>query len=121
MACSWKNVFYDLESEIHYYEWGIGSNPGYDDIMNYTRAELECGENNEVRKLSFKEGHAYYISVKVILMHIIAWCVDFFYIQKAFEFQTALFHRFFYTNLEFRKYVILFNSIPLHITGFVGF
>ena len=82
LACSWKNVFYDLESEIHYYEWAIGSNPGYDDIMNYTRAELECGKNTEVRKLSFKEGHAYYISVKVILMHIIAWCVDFFLYQK---------------------------------------
>ena len=95
MACSWKNVFYDLESEIHYYEWAIGSNPGYDDIMNYTRAELECGENNEVKKLSFKEGHAYYISVKVILMHITAWCVDFFISRKLFNFRRHSFIDYF--------------------------
>ena len=62
---SWKNVFYDPESEIHYYEWGIGSESGYDDIMNFTRVESECGENSELRRLEFREGHAYYISVKV--------------------------------------------------------
>ncbi|XP_078322971.1 uncharacterized protein LOC111122905 [Crassostrea virginica] len=62
-AC-WKNVFHDPESEIHYYEWGIGSESGYDDIMNFTRVESECGENSEFRRLDFREGHAYYISVK---------------------------------------------------------
>lgn len=62
---SWKNVFYDAESEINYYEWSIGSESGYDDIKNFTRVEAECGENNELERLYFKEGHAYYISVKV--------------------------------------------------------
>lgn len=62
---SWKNVFVDPESEINFYEWSIGSEAGYDDIMNFTRVESECAENNEIERLDFKEGHAYYISVKV--------------------------------------------------------
>lgn len=60
---SWRNVFYDPESEINYYEWSIGSESGYDDIMNFSRVVEECGQNN--KRLGLKEGHPYYISVKV--------------------------------------------------------
>jgi hypothetical protein len=55
----------DPESEISFYEWSIGSEAGYDDIMNFTHVESDCAENNEIERLDFKEGHAYYISVKV--------------------------------------------------------
>jgi hypothetical protein len=45
--------------------WSVGSQPGYDDIMTFTREESECGENSRLRALNLREGHAYYISVKV--------------------------------------------------------
>nr|XP_034301655.1 uncharacterized protein LOC105322112 [Crassostrea gigas] len=64
-AC-WKGVFYDPESEIDHFMWAIGSQPGYDDIMAFTREESDCGENSRNNPLSLMEGHAYYISVKAI-------------------------------------------------------
>lgn len=45
--------------------WAIGSQPGYDDIMAFTREESDCGENSKNNPLNLMEGHAYYISVKV--------------------------------------------------------
>ncbi|KAK3101903.1 hypothetical protein FSP39_007221, partial [Pinctada imbricata] len=62
-AC-WKNVFTDVESGIDYYEWGIGSEPGYDDIMAFAKVTEECGENDKTSPLDLKDGHAYFISVK---------------------------------------------------------
>ncbi|XP_078334035.1 uncharacterized protein LOC111124258 [Crassostrea virginica] len=62
-AC-WKKVFVDPESTVDYYMWAIGSQPGYDDIMEFTRVETECGENSKLNPLDLKEGHSYYISVK---------------------------------------------------------
>nr|XP_034314147.1 uncharacterized protein LOC105348718 isoform X1 [Crassostrea gigas] len=64
-AC-WKKVFVDPESTVDYYMWSIGSQPGYDDIMEFTREETECGENSKLNPLDLKEGHSYYISVKAI-------------------------------------------------------
>lgn len=58
-------MFYDPESEIDHFMWAIGSQPGYDDIMAFTREESDCGENSRNNPLSLMEGHAYYISVKV--------------------------------------------------------
>jgi hypothetical protein len=62
---SWKKVFSDPESNIDYFIWAIGSEPGYDDIMAFTREETECGQNSHQKPLDLKEGHPYYISVKV--------------------------------------------------------
>lgn len=62
---SWKKVFVDPESTVDYFMWAIGSQPGSDDIMAFTREESECGENSKQNPLDLKEGHAYYISVKV--------------------------------------------------------
>ncbi|XP_061181031.1 uncharacterized protein LOC133189645 [Saccostrea echinata] len=64
-AC-WKKVFVDPESTIDHYMWAIGSEPGYDDVMDFTREESECGENSPLNPLDLKEGHAYYITVKAI-------------------------------------------------------
>lgn len=50
--------------------WAIGSQPGYDDIMAFTREESDCGENSRNNPLSLMEGHAYYISVKVRYFYI---------------------------------------------------
>lgn len=58
-------MFVDPESTVDYYMWSIGSQPGYDDIMEFTREETECGENSKLNPLDLKEGHSYYISVKV--------------------------------------------------------
>jgi hypothetical protein len=62
---SWKKVFVDPESTVDYFMWAIGSQPGYDDIMAFTKEETECGQNGQQNPLDLKEGHAYYISVKV--------------------------------------------------------
>ncbi|XP_062576068.1 uncharacterized protein LOC134237945 [Saccostrea cucullata] len=62
-AC-WKNIFSDPESGIDFYMWSVGSEPGYSDIMDYTREDTECGANDKNYRLDIKEGHAYYINVK---------------------------------------------------------
>ena len=59
-------MFVDPESTVDYYMWAIGSQPGYDDIMEFTRVETDCGENSKLNPLDLKEGHSYYISVKVM-------------------------------------------------------
>lgn len=63
--CSWKDVFRDTESEIDFFMWSIGSQPGHWDIMEFTRENSECGINSKNRRLDIKEGYAYYITVKV--------------------------------------------------------
>ncbi|KAK3101031.1 hypothetical protein FSP39_000383, partial [Pinctada imbricata] len=62
-AC-WTNLFRDIESGIDSYEWSIGSEPGYDDIMTFTKVTDDCASNNINNPLNLQEGHAYYISVK---------------------------------------------------------
>ncbi|KAK3099491.1 hypothetical protein FSP39_005250, partial [Pinctada imbricata] len=62
-AC-WKGIFTDIESGINYYEWSVGSQPGYDDVMTFTNVNNECAENNKTVPLDLHEGHAYYVSVK---------------------------------------------------------
>ncbi|KAK3103765.1 hypothetical protein FSP39_021725 [Pinctada imbricata] len=62
-AC-WTNLFRDIESGIDFYEWSIGSEPGHDDILTFTKVTDECASNNINNPLDLQEGHAYYISVK---------------------------------------------------------
>lgn len=62
---SWKNVFRDPESEIDFFMWSVGSQPGHSDIMEFIKESSECGTNNENRRLNINEGHAYFINVQV--------------------------------------------------------
>ncbi|XP_022103276.1 uncharacterized protein LOC110986013 isoform X2 [Acanthaster planci] len=66
VSVSWENVFSDKESGIAYYEWAIGSHPGYADIMPFTRESTENGLSGPARELPLQEGHSYFISVKAI-------------------------------------------------------
>ena len=65
ICSSWKGVFFDDQSGISHYEWGVGSHPGYDDIYTYRMTDQECGENNVDEPLIMIEGHSYLISVRV--------------------------------------------------------
>lgn len=58
-------MFRDPESGIDFFMWSIGSQPGHSDIMKFTRESSECGINNKNQRLDIKEGHAYYVTVKV--------------------------------------------------------
>ena len=60
-------MFSDPESDIDYFKWSIGSQPGHSDIMEFTRETSECGNYDKIHKLGLKQGHAYYVSVKVLL------------------------------------------------------
>ncbi|XP_078321865.1 uncharacterized protein LOC111103999 isoform X3 [Crassostrea virginica] len=62
-AC-WKGVFSDPQSDIDYFKWSIGSQPGHSDIMEFTRENTECGSYDKNHRLELKEGHPYYISVQ---------------------------------------------------------
>lgn len=65
-------MFRDPESGIDFFMWSIGSQPGHSDIMEFTRESSECGINNKNQRLDIKEGHAYYITVKVkVSIHLI--------------------------------------------------
>ncbi|CAC5414424.1 unnamed protein product [Mytilus coruscus] len=59
----WTSVFEDIESGINHYEWYIGSQPGYYDIMSRaTVTGEECGQSNT--PLDLLDGHSYYITVE---------------------------------------------------------
>lgn len=63
---SWKDVFLDLESGIDYYLWSVGSEPGYTDMMSHLKVfDQECGIIDENNPLDLKDGHFYYINVRV--------------------------------------------------------
>lgn len=63
--CSWKNVFHDTESGINKFMWSIGSKLGYDDIMSPLESEMECAVSRSDNPLKLRDGHAYFINVKV--------------------------------------------------------
>ena len=58
-------MFSDPESDIDYFKWSIGSQPGHADIMEFTLENSECGSYDKNHRLELKEGHPYYISVQV--------------------------------------------------------
>ena len=64
---SWRDVFLDKESGIDHYLWAIGSHPGYDDIIPFTKTTVDCGVSAEDKTIDIHEGHAYFITVKVII------------------------------------------------------
>jgi hypothetical protein len=52
---SWTSVFEDIESGINHYEWFIGSQPGYYDIMErVTVMNEECGQSNFFNYTKYK-------------------------------------------------------------------
>jgi hypothetical protein len=63
---SWTSVFEDIESGINHYEWFIGSQPGYYDIMERVMVmNEECGQSDKTKSLELLDGHSYYINVQV--------------------------------------------------------
>ena len=48
--------------------WAIGSHPGYDDIIPFTKTTLDCGLSAEDKNIDIHEGHSYFITVKVIII-----------------------------------------------------
>ncbi|XP_071151404.1 uncharacterized protein, partial [Mytilus edulis] len=64
-AC-WRDVFIDKESGIDHYLWSVGSHPGHDDIIPFTKTTLDCGVSAEDKTINIHEGHAYFITVKAI-------------------------------------------------------
>jgi len=64
---SWREVFLDQESGIDHYLWAIGSHPGHDDIIPFTKTTVDCGVSAEDKTIDIHEGHAYFITVKVII------------------------------------------------------
>ena len=63
---SWRDVFIDKESGIDHYLWAVGSHPGYDDIIPFTKTFEDCGISAEDTAINIHEGHAYFITVKVV-------------------------------------------------------
>ncbi|KAK3083351.1 hypothetical protein FSP39_020593 [Pinctada imbricata] len=61
---SWTGVFTDPESGVAYYEWAIGSRPGYNDKMASTVVYTSCATSSVNSPLDLEEGHAYYINVR---------------------------------------------------------
>lgn len=62
---SWEGVFYDVQSGIHYYMWGIGSLPGQDDVTPFSKTLQHCDMSLEDRSYDMIEGYPYFITVKV--------------------------------------------------------
>ena len=48
--------------------WAIGSHPGHDDIIPFAKTTVDCGVSAEDKAIDIHEGHAYFITVKVILL-----------------------------------------------------
>jgi hypothetical protein len=46
--------------------WAIGSHPGHDDIIPFAKTTTDCGVSAEDKTIDIHEGHAYFITVKVI-------------------------------------------------------
>ncbi|CAG2198380.1 unnamed protein product [Mytilus edulis] len=62
-AC-WEGVFYDVQSGIHYYMWGIGSLPGQDDVTPFSKTLQHRDMSLEDRSYDMIEGYPYFITVK---------------------------------------------------------
>ena len=58
-------IFTDTESSIVYYEWAVGSRPGYNDKMEFTVTTDVCATSSPASDLDLHEGHAYFINVRV--------------------------------------------------------
>ncbi|WAR04893.1 hypothetical protein MAR_020262 [Mya arenaria] len=64
LNATWKNVFEDTESGINRYEWSVGTSHGYENILEYTRANGDCAESELHPSRTIKDGHSYFVTVK---------------------------------------------------------
>ncbi|WAR05117.1 hypothetical protein MAR_020486 [Mya arenaria] len=62
-AC-WTNVFEDKESGINRYEWSVGTNHGYEDVLEYTTVHGDCAESELHPSRTLTDGHSYFVTVK---------------------------------------------------------
>ncbi|XP_052095905.1 uncharacterized protein LOC127731087 [Mytilus californianus] len=62
-AC-WTGVFEDPESGIDYYEWGVGSKAGQDDVISFQISLQDYASSVEDSMQGLYNGHSYSISVK---------------------------------------------------------
>ncbi|XP_052095904.1 uncharacterized protein LOC127731085 [Mytilus californianus] len=60
----WTGVFEDPESGIDYYEWGVGSKAGQDDVIPFHISLQDCASSAEDSTHELINGHSYFISVK---------------------------------------------------------
>ncbi|CAC5401969.1 unnamed protein product [Mytilus coruscus] len=60
----WTGVFEDPESGIDYYEWGVGSKAGQDDVIRFQISSQDCASSVEDSTHELNNGHSYFISVK---------------------------------------------------------
>ena len=63
---SWIGVFQeDSACGISHYQWAVGSSPGHSDVMTFTSTQSQMGSSEQVAPLDLRDGHSYYVSVKV--------------------------------------------------------
>lgn len=62
---SWTGLFEDQESGIYTYYWSVGSAQRFSDVMPYRQSDMECATSPDNDPLNLKEGHTYFINVKV--------------------------------------------------------
>ena len=55
----------DIESGIDYFMWGVGSQAGQDDVIPFSSTSQQCDVSFENNSWDLKEGHSYFITVKV--------------------------------------------------------
>ena len=51
--------------------WGIGSQAGQDDVIPFVVTAQQCGVGFENKNLFLREGHAYFITVKVCTLNVL--------------------------------------------------
>ncbi|XP_072048762.1 uncharacterized protein [Amphiura filiformis] len=66
VSAIWRSIFSDPESNIAHYLWAIGSQPGHSNIRKFTKSITAAANTEPDELLKLHEGHAYYITIKVI-------------------------------------------------------
>ncbi|XP_072048763.1 uncharacterized protein [Amphiura filiformis] len=66
VSAIWRSIFSDLESNIAYYLWAIGSQPGHSDIRKFTKSITAAANTEPGELLKLHEGHGYYITIKAV-------------------------------------------------------
>ncbi|XP_072033178.1 uncharacterized protein [Amphiura filiformis] len=67
IVADWNGIFRDDRSGIDYYEWAIGTKPGFSDIAPFSRTS-DPMISYENLNLNLKEGHPYFITIKATNM-----------------------------------------------------
>ncbi|XP_070557450.1 uncharacterized protein [Ptychodera flava] len=62
LTARWTGVFEEMESGISYYEWCVGSEPGYGDVVQCTITMQD--EIDNINDIELSDGHVYFVTVK---------------------------------------------------------